>query len=628
MNPNDKDQNPSDGSAKGGVLKSLFTGVIYMFAFLAAIVVKPAQALTKEAYEKSGFSGFAFAAGIILSIIGSIGTGYFGWQHGAAIQWWLGAAVVAPFAIFYYLWPLAFLAVGKWAFKFSSFLWDHVPDAKDSRSSSPKWFSYALGGLTQLAIIAAGLYVFFTCATHIHDFLGWGWFGWVVGVVGGGVLAVGSGMLVSAGLWNVGMPLVALLSGAALTYFFGIDLSAHVPTFGYPVAVRHAGEALQVLAWEGYVFPLGHIIISRMFGWVGKYYNMLLDNTYNDDDANYLGFLCQSINIGAAGVAAYHAFAYASTFGYGLWLAVPATAVATLVAYLIGGALLHRWSNMFVGVASSLGVGVLAFFYGQAVVPFGIAGAIVVAVVSAVANGMLIYPLVYQLVKLLTNLLLASWLGKPLVDMYKTISSEVFSSIEKTYDDTTAYGPLFVQLVNIATAVGVYLLVSDLVPMIHLTGWVALSLPALLTVFSYLFVGRLLVAYKTVLIGTLSAIAVGAFVGVEVFAHFQHNLWYAVPSFIAGGLAFAFAIFPVSYVVVRAALEAVSASKWAKPVVEGVYNFFFGFVQKFWNEFVIVYKRISLSFAPIWANVSKTWDEAWASAKATFDEAFNGKNKK
>jgi hypothetical protein len=283
---------------------------------------------------------------------------------------------------------------------------------------------------------------------------------------------------------------------------------------------------------------------------------------------------------------------------------------------------------MFVGVVSSIGVGFLGFHFSQGVVPFSTVGAIAVGVVSALANGFLIYPLVYQLVKLLTNLLLASWLGKPLAELYKTISSEVFSSIGKTYDDETAYGPLFVHLVNIAAATGVYFLASDLVSQIHLASWFAITLPALLAFSSYLFIGRLLVAYKTPLIGITAAIAAGAFVGVEVFAHFHHNWWYAVPSFIVGGLAFAFAIFPVSYVVLRAGLELIAASTWATPVVEGVYNFFFGFVQKFWNQFLVIYRSISLSFAPIWANVSKTWDEAWTSAKETFEKAFNGKNKK
>jgi hypothetical protein len=283
---------------------------------------------------------------------------------------------------------------------------------------------------------------------------------------------------------------------------------------------------------------------------------------------------------------------------------------------------------MTVGVVSSLAAAYFGFQFSNGLVPFGIFGAIAVGLLSALTTGFLAYPVVYQLVKLLTNLLFASWLGKPLVQLYKTISTEVFSSIEKTYDDTTAYGTLFVHVTNIAVATAVYFLVSDLVHVIQMTGWTAVTLPVLLTVSSYLFLGRLLVAYKTPLIGTIASIGVGAFVGVEVFAHFHHNWWYAVPSFIGGGLAFGLAIFPVSYVILRAGLETIRASKWAKPVVEGVYNFFFGFVQKFWNEFIAVYKRISLSFAPIWANVSKTWDEAWESAKKTFEEAFNGKNKK
>jgi hypothetical protein len=212
--------------------------------------------------------------------------------------------------------------------------------------------------------------------------------------------------------------------------------------------------------------------------------------------------------------------------------------------------------------------------------------------------------------------------------LYKTISSEVFSSIEKTYSDETAYASFFVHLVNIAAAVGVYLLAGNLVSLIHLPGWMAICLPALLTLSSYLFVGRLLVAYKTVLIGSLTTIGAGAFVGVEVFAHFDHNWWYAGGSFIAAGLAFAFGIFPVSYVIVRAGLELIAVSKWAAPALAGTYKFFFGFVEKFWIQFMIIYRKISLSFAPAWASVSRQFDEAWKSAMETFDKAFNGKGKK
>jgi len=629
MNSNDKDQKPADGSAGGGLLKSLFTGVIYIFAFLAAIVVKPAQALTKEAYEKNGLGGFAFLAGIILSVIGSIATGYFGWQHGIALQWWLGSAVLAPLAVFYYLWPIAYLAVGKWAFKFASFLWRNVPALDGNDKGRGKWVTYFLSGLALLAIVGGCLWGAGTIATHVHAFLGWGGFGWLIGIIVGGVVAFFGGMLACGALRSEGgMPLLAIVSGAALTYLGGFDLSSHVPSFGYANIVRHLGQGLEVFVWSAYVFPLLHIVTGRLFGWVGKYFYKLLDKTYDDSDKNYLGFLGQVLTLIGVGEIAYFSFGYGLAFGLGLWVAVPATAAVALLAYLILGGLLRSFSNVVVGVLSSLGLAYGAYFFSYGSLDLGLYQSVAISILTGAFNALLIYPLIYQGVKLLANPLFASWLGKPLVEMYKTISSQVFSSLGETYSDNTAYGPLFVQVVNIAVAYAVYLLGSELVSLIHLSTWLSLVLPALLTAASYLFVGRLLVAYKTVLISAVSSIAVGAFVGVQIFAHFDHNLWYAVPSFLAAGLAFAWAVFPVSYVVVRAALEAVKSSSWLRPILEGVYNFFFGFVQKFWVKFVVVYRKISLSFAPIWANVSKTWDDAWASAKETFDKAFNGKDKK
>ncbi|MBS1993984.1 MAG: hypothetical protein JSS83_25910 [Cyanobacteria bacterium SZAS LIN-3] len=425
------------------------------------------------------------------------------------------------------------------------------------------------------------------------------------------------------------MPMVAVLSGAALTYFFGVDASQYLPTFGYDSAVRHIGQAVQGMVWVFYVFPLAHIVISRMFGWMGKYFEKLLDATYSDSDTKWKSFLCHLVSLGATGTAGYHAFGYAMSFGFGLWLAAPAAAVAVLTAYLVSGALFNRWSNRTVGVITSIVAAYLAFTHCPALpAPFETIGAIAAAVLAAALNALLVFPLVYQVIKAIANPLLASWLSDPLTNLYKTISSEVFSSVEKTYEDKSPYAVLFTHVVNVLVAGAVFLLSNELVGMIHLSGWTAWALPTLLTISSYLFVGRLFVAYKTTLIGALASIGVGAFVGVEVFAHFDHSLWYAVPSFIGAALGFGLAVFPVTYVVTRAGLETIAVSRWATPVVEGVYNFFFGFVQKFWTQFVIVYRRISLSFAPIWANVSKQWDEAWASAKETFDRAFNGKDKK
>ena len=650
MNPQDN-KGASSGSS-GGVLKSMFTGIIYFFAILAALVVKPAQALTKSAYRNSGFGTFALGAGIILSIIGSIGTGYLLHQHGAPVQWWLSAAVAAPFAVYYYLWPLAFLGIGKWTFRFSSFLWRNVHELTERYEShstrGPAWFSILLSVVLTITAVISCLYLFWHCAVGIHDFLAWNnFFAWIFGVVGGGLVAWLAGMVVISAIWKAGMPAVALFTGAALVYFYGYDLSTLVPWFNHAI-VRHIGEALQVALWVAYIFPLLHILISRLFGWVGtlldkifehiikrffdfvaKYWGKLLDATYNDDDKAYLGLLRQSAAIAAAVYVGFHAFGYTLPFGFGFWLAVPAGAFAALIAYLIGGFTFRSVTPMVIGVFSSIGAALLGFYLSHHVFhllggnPVAAAG---VGAVSVLANAFLVYPVVYVLVRLIAKPLLASWLGLPLTELYRTISTEVFNSIDETYDEDSAYLPFFVQAVNIAVAFGVYFLAGQFVGAIHLHGFWALALPVALVAFSYLLIGRLLVAYNTVLIGTLTSIAAGAFVGVEVFVHFDHNFWYAVPSFIVGALAFGFAFFPVAYVVLRAGLELLAFSRWAAPALSAVYNFFFSYIiAKGWAEFVAVYRRVAFSFAPIWANVSKTWDEAWASAKETFEKAFNSK---
>ena len=630
MNPHENDQPTAEAAGIKGPFKYVFIAI----AFIAAIFIKPAQYLKREAYEKATIGGFARLVGYVLSIGASIGTGYLALQHGTAIKWWVSAAVVAPFATYYYLWPLAFLGVGKWAFKFSNYLWDRVVDVDDSDSHGPKWFSMFLGVVLQVAVVAGGCWAWWELAHKIHTFLDWGAFGWVIGVVGGGALAFLGGALVTAGIWQVGMRVVAFFIGLAMTYFFGFDLSAHLPQFlahylgGHSTGVRYFGQALQFGLFFAYIFPLGHVIISHMFGWVGKYFKKLLENTYNDKDTNYVGFVGEVVNICATVVASYFAFGYASTFGFGLWLAVPATAVAALVSYLIGGALLRVVGNIAVGIVFCTLSALAVAHFGAAYLPYGVAGKVVAGLFAFSLNAVLVGPLLYQLIKLVANPLVASWLGKPLTELYKTISSEVFTSLTKTYDDDTAYGPLFLHVVNIAFAVGVFLALHSLVPLLHLTPWLAVSLTPIITLASYLFIARLLLAYKTKLIGIVLSIAVGAFVGVEVFVHFHHNWWYAGISFVVAFLGFVFGVFPVTYVVARAALEVIHVSKWAKPVVEGVYNFLFSFVQKGWNQFLIAYKHVSISFAPIWANVSKTWDESWAAAKVTFDNAFNSKKKK
>jgi hypothetical protein len=654
MTPSEND--PKNSGTPGGPLKSLFTAIIYAFAFLAAIVVKPAQALTKATYTKNGLKTYTFFAGVILSIVASIGTGYFAFKHAAPLEWWLGAAVAAPFAVYFYLWPLTYLAIGKWTFRFSRFIWGYVADLEDREPTTPKWLTMVLSVSGTIASAVSCLYLFWLGAVAVHNWLGWGGISaWAIGVLVGGITAFVCASALISLIWKGGMAAVSLISGTILVHFFGYDAAKLLPLFSHGFVshgfVSHAGKVAQVLLWAAYLFPLLHILVSRLFGWVGhifdkffehvvkaifdfigRYFGKLRAATYGERDQAYLGLLRQALAIAVSAYCAYHAFTYvhALSFGTGLWLAAPASALAALLLYIATGFLFSELTPSLFGMLTAI----LAVYGGFSASHnffhlFGgrVSIAIVAGLASAVLTVLVFFPLVYQLVRLFLKPLVANWLGLPLVQMHAQIAEQVLSSIDETYDEDTAYGPFFIQVVNIAVALASFFLTREVVLAVHLHGTWALALPLLLPLLSYLFIGRLLTAYKTILIGLLGSLAAGAFAGVKMFAHFHHSLWYAVPSFVAAGLAFAFVFFPVAYVVVRAILEVILVSRWAAPALVFIYDFAFSFVARGWAEFATVYRRIAISFAPIWAQVSKTWDEAWSSAREIFEKAFNGKKK-
>ena len=64
-------------------------------------------------------------------------------------------------------------------------------------------------------------------------------------------------------------------------------------------------------------------------------------------------------------------------------------------------------------------------------------------------------------------------------------------------------------------------------------------------------------------------------------------------------------------VVARAVLNAVRVDAWLAPLVIGIHNFFFGFVEAFWNMVVRAYRAIEASMLPYWRRASQMVDEAW-----------------
>jgi hypothetical protein len=642
MNPqNPQDPNPSQ-DAPAGLFQKLLTGTMFGLAFLVMLLVKPAQYLKKQVYETSGRT-VAWVVGVLAAITASIATGYFLWLQAVSPIAWISLAIAALFGTYYYLWPVLYLIVFRWAFEFSRFLWRNVPAAKARNFDGPVWFSQLLAGLA----IAGTVISAFLLAWHVgHAVHHWLDFTSVLGnliaiaisVVAGVLSGIFAGFVVISILIEAAMPVLAIASGVATAWHYNDRLVSTVASYDLPTWSNYVVQAAVVFAVAGYVFPLVHLLTSRVFNFVGKYlkdfidgffrrFEKLLTSTYADSDSKYVSFLHSAGALALTYSAGQYVWSWAAS--YGLYGQIGTTAGAVLVAYLLSTAVLSQCSNVLIGIA-----GALAAFFFVYVTPWlhvieggwfvlGLHG-----LVGAALAFFVLVPIAYQLVKLIANPLLASWLSDPLSSFQRSVSREIFSANSNTYSDSTGFEPLFAHLTNLLLAVSVFYAVQLASAALALSSWVSLGLPVLMVAFSYLFGGKLLLRWGNHLIGGLVGIAAGVFVGVEVFAHYGQNYWYAIPAFAAGAALTVWLVFPVLYVLFRALANAVAVKSWLLPATAAVYNFCYGFVASFWTQFMAVYRRLEASFKPAWDKLSRSWDESWAAAKAAFDKAMNQSKKK
>lgn len=633
---------PNASQESPGLFQRLLTGTMFFLAFLVMMLVKPAQYLKAQVYEKSGHT-VAWVAGLLASAVASIATGYFLWLQAASAIAWIPLATAALFGTYYYLWPVLYLIVFRWAFEFSRFLWRNVPSAKARNFDGPVWFSQLLTGLAIAGTVVSAFFLAWHVGHAVHTWLGFtsvlgNLIAIAISLVAGVLSGIFAGFVVISVLTEAAMPVLALASGAATAWHYNDGLVSVVAAHELPAWSNHVLQAAVVFVVAGYLFPLAHMVVSRLFNFVGKYlkdfidgffrrFEKLITSTYADSDTKYVSFLHSAGALALTYAAGQYVWGWAAS--YGLYGQVGTTAGAVLVAYLISTAVLSQCSNVLIGVAGALA----AFFFAYTtpwlhVIDGGWFVLGLHGLVGAALAFFVLVPVAYQLVKLVANPLLASWLSDPLSSFQRSVSREIFSANSNTYSDSTGFEPLFAHLTNLVLAVGVFFAVQLAAAALTLGAWVSLGLPVLMVAFSYLFGGKLLLRWGNHLVGGLVGIAAGVFVGVEVFAHYGQNYWYAIPAFAAGAALTVWLVFPVAYVLFRALANAVAVKSWLLPATAAVYNFCFGFVGSFWTQFMAIYRRLEASFKPVWDKLSRSWDESWAAAKAAFDKAMNQSKKK
>ncbi|MCB9466857.1 MAG: hypothetical protein H6677_01190 [Candidatus Obscuribacterales bacterium] len=617
-------ESPSNSPQPPKHVNPFLKAIMLVFVFIAMAFHEPAKYLRKRVYDSSA-GGFLAFLGVIASLGAGIGAGYYlGWMVEAPVVKWLGGGVIASVLTWFYVWPTIYLLVFRKAFELSEELWKLVPSPKSGKSSRTGWFSELLVGLGYVAAVGGAVVLGWNTMHNVHDYLDWGFFGYAPGLIVGAIAGLIVGAFAVSAVSFLGLFVVALASGAALIYLGAPWTESVVTGFGLTAPYVKGAYAVEGVLWMAYIFPLAHLVIGNCFRFVVDIFDhleKLLNSVYEEQKGGYREFAMQVSAIGAATGIAYHSLAVWALVGASYSITIVLACLLGFAAYLILGSILNRTGAVALGIASAGGSGYLAFtLWGQHQLWLGVVGQGAAAVVSAVAVFFLVFPIAYALVRLVAKPLLASWLRDPLVKLHEVLSEEIGHAFSRTYLDQTEYRDLFLHATNIVAGVGLayaaYLLSAALGFGVAMTAGTVILTVGL----SYMLVGKLLLKAGNYLVGVLTGLAVGVFAGTIVYAGQSAGLYAAIPA----GLVVAAAVFgigfPLVYVVVRAAANFLAATRWLKPVLVTVYEFFWNLFAALWREFLETYKRVYDSIKPYFGNFRQTWVDTWESVRQSFSK--------
>ncbi len=595
--------------------------IMIVAVFVAMIFHEPAKYLKKRVYERSGFLGFL---GVIASIGAGIGAGYYlGWTQELPLVKWLAGGVITSVMTWYYVWPLVYLILFDKAIDFSETLWNLVP-SPESKKERTAWFSKLLVGLGYVASVVGAAALGWSTMLNVHDYLQWGWFGYLPGLFVGGIAALIVGAFAMSAMGFLNLFAVAVVSGASILYLASPWLQGFVAGYGMenPEPYVNGSYVLGMVLWVAYIFPMAHFVIGNSFRFVIDIFDHLeelLNSVYEEEKGGYREFAMQIMAIGSAVLIAYFSLSAWAMAGVGYTMTLALAGLLGFASYLILGSILNRVGAVAGGLAAAAGVGYYAFLTWAAYgLWFGLVGQCVAAILAAVFTFFLAFPVAYYLVRLAARPLLASWLRDPLVNTHAMLTEELGNAFSRTYGDKTDYRDLFLHGVNIKASLGLaygaFLLSAALGFGTAMTaGTVVLTVGL-----SYMLVGKLLLKAGNYLVGTLVSLSVGVYAGAYVFATQPQGLVVAIPA----GLVVAAAVFgigfPLAYVLVRAVANLIRATRWLKPALEAVYNFFWNMFASLWREFVETYKAVYDSLKPFFGNFRQTWNDTWESVRQSF----------
>ncbi|MBC7996804.1 MAG: hypothetical protein IAF58_02610 [Leptolyngbya sp.] len=603
-NPNAK---PIAGWLK--VIAMFFAGIIY-------VLREPALQLKSRVYDLKKEGPFWVLSGLLVSLAAGIGLGYqLGWQYDYDAVRWVFAGLVGALATYFYAWPAVVHLFLKGYIRLSKKVWKYLDFNLDpfKPMKAEDWLSqtvyHAIGVLT----IGFGILSFWFVMTFIHAQLAIGFAGYLFGGLAGLLVGVGSGFL-GMGLLNFAqLPWCATVIGAALIYFLRSFTQQYLPTEAFGFNITGLIYALELALWAGFIYPLLHIALTRIFTRFFVWLRETNHYVYHQPKGGYREFFLQLANIATAiAVFFFISVKFAPILAVSAGALYTIASVASLFVYVVFGKALNFLDNSFLSLVSSLMGGYCAYQY---VLTFQIihssewafAAGFVVFFLSMIA----LFPIAYVALKVVFQPLLSSWLRDPLVNMHDVLSKELANSYDNTYKDKNEdYIALFSQTVSFVATIAAFIGSSILLTQfLDLNLIMSILLEIVIVISAYLTFGKLVRRFKTTLISRFFATVIAIFLGTQTYAFSSfHHI-----SYVIGAISFILTlwiVFPVIYVLLKTLILTFRADYLLRFFVK-LFDRIETTFERLWTAILENYAAIKATLDPMFENFSRAFKESW-----------------
>lgn len=624
-----------------GVLKALGNGLLTLLVTPFMLLNELRRELSKAVYQYND-GWFHAMIGGILAFVASGYTGYhLGWVSDWSAWGWVPTGIVAWFLTYWYVWPLAFLAIVKPAFKLAELGWDGLERVtkkfadklfggivyllgkvlpgsasawKKVEEKKENWVTKTVGGLAYPVSAATGIYAGYKVYVAVAAASSSVALGTVLGVFLGllsGLLAIG---LLCQCVQYGKLNFIALGLGCGLDMVYQQKIQAAASLLNLDGAYIHGLNALLVVAFVAYAFPIMHILLSGgIVKWVIEKLKPINKEAYDDREKDYSKFFHNASTLFLTGWALFCAGSWLLSISLPVWALLPIMAALGLVSYLwIYELLDHGGGTFFLGAGASMYAG---YHAGACYATMGLTGglwiAIPLGIVAAVVFGFTAFPIGYVLLKRTSVKTGLAKAGEKLEKFHtfveeksKYVAEKLWKVYDNSYRDRTGYQVWFWHATNIAVAVLLALSLPVLAAKLHVA-LLSVVLGSVVTqvvvgLLSYLLVGKFLQKSNigNEFLGGISSLGLAVwFCSVAVAA--GSSTWVTV---FVGALAWVIGVgllFPALYIAFRYPAKYVLAS-WSTTLLVKVYDFAWSWFSVVWEQVLRVYRVVDNAlFIPV-----------------------------